>query len=119
MIPLPFYVVTESAFDSLDDKFDITPNTIFGTLVGAGTQTRALAVFHTIESARRFSSGKFTRGSFAKIKTTTDSIAFLRDVMEQCNINYLLMEPDHTTSRKGALSITSAIDWLRSTSERN
>ena len=119
MIPLPFYVVTESAFDSLDDKFDITPNTIFGTLVGASTQTRALAVFHTIESARRFASGKFTRGSATKIKTTTDSIAFLRDVMEQCNINYLLVEPDHSRSINGALSISAAIEWLRSTSEHN
>ena len=119
MIPLPFYIVTESEFDTHDGNFEITATTKFGTFIGAGTQTRALAVFPTIDDATEFAHGKFLCGSATKIRTTTDAIAFLREITEKCNINYLLVDPDHSRSTKGALLITSAIEWLRSTASDN
>lgn len=112
MVPIPFYIVTESDRDSPDAPFEITPATTFGTFIGADTKTRALAVFPTIDDAKAFANGKFIRGSATKIRTTTDAIAFLREIKNTCKIDYLFVEPDHSLSNKGALSITAAIEWL-------
>ncbi len=119
MVPLPFYVVAESPSDQATEKFTIAADTTFGTFIGLDTNARALAVFATINDAQRFASGRFSRGMAIPIHTTTDAIAFLREIKDKCGIAYLLVDDgNHSTTRK-ALLISGAIDWLWSTSENN
>lgn len=119
MIPIPFYVVAESPFGQATEKFTIASDTTFGTFIGLETNARALAVFATIDDAQRFARGRFSRGMAIPIRTTTDAIAFLRELKDKCGIVYLLVDDgDHSTTRK-ALLVSAAIDWLWSTAGNN